>query len=253
MPFFATNVKGCFVRVATETSISDPPYCVAEIVSVMVETKNDHQFGSKRPNLVFKLRHAGQEKIVPLSSISNEGITISEFNQWKLSMMAAMMKVPTPQMIATKEKLVKIALDRHFTQGEYDVMVVAMSKFSLASAARSQGDADMVERKFLFGGAASAASGRSAVTKWKRQVEHGKGPEDKKARREVTQPALPPASAAPGRSAGTKCKRQDEQETSEMIASKRTKCIKEALDNAFTQDEFDFFVAQKKKRFRAAP
>ncbi|CAB1418403.1 unnamed protein product [Pleuronectes platessa] len=214
MLFFATNVKGCFVRVATEASISDPPYCVAEIVSVMVETKNDHQFGSKRPNLVFKLRHAGQEKIVPLSSISNEGITISEFNQWKLSMMAAMMKVPTPQMIATKEKLIKIALDRHFTQGEYDVMVVAMSKLSLASAARSHGDTDMVERKFLFGGAASAASGRSAVTKWKRQ---------------------------------------DEQETSEMIASKRRKCIKEALDNSFTQDEFDFFVAQKKKRFRAAP
>ncbi|CAB1447583.1 unnamed protein product [Pleuronectes platessa] len=140
-------------------------------------------------------------------------------------------------MIASKKKLVKIALDRPFTQVEYDVMVVAMSKLSLASAARSHGDADMVERKFLFGGAASAASGRSAGTKWKRQVEHGKGPEEKKARREVTQPAHPPASAASGRSAGTKCKRQDEQETSEMIASKRRKCIKEALDNAFTQDE----------------
>ncbi|CAB1432250.1 unnamed protein product [Pleuronectes platessa] len=252
MPFFATNVKGCFVRVATEASISDPPYCVAEIVSVMVETKNEHQFGSKRPNLVFKLRLAGQEKIVPLSSISNEGITISEFNEWKLSMKAALMKVPTPQMIATKEKLVKIALDRHFTQGEYDVMVGAMSKLSLASAARSHRDADMVERKFLVGGAASA-SGRSAGTKWKRQVQHGEGPEEKRACGEMTQPALPPASAVSGRSAGTKCKRQDEQETSEMISSKRRKCIKEALDNAFTQDEFDFFVAQKKKRFREAP
>ncbi|CAB1416128.1 unnamed protein product [Pleuronectes platessa] len=250
MPFFDITVTGCFVRVATEAGIRDPTQCVAEIVSVM-ETKNDQQFRSKRPNLVFKLRHAGKDQIVPLSYVSNKGFTISEFNQWKQSMMAAGMKVPTSQMIASKEKSVKKTLDRPFTQGEYYVMIIATGKLSLQdkpSAATSHGDADMRGRKFLVGGAASAASGRSAGTKWKRQDEHGQGPEEKRSRGEVTQPALSPASASSGRSAGTKWKRQDEQEPPEMIASKR-KCIREALDNAFTQDEFDFFVAQKKKRF----
>ncbi|CAB1448471.1 unnamed protein product [Pleuronectes platessa] len=168
MPSFATTVTGCFIRAVIEDSILDPPHCVAEIVSEFTE---------------------------------------SEFKQWEAEMIAAGMKFPTPEMIATKDKSIKEALDPYFTQGELDFNVdkkkrfraaplnVAKRKITLVeyqSAARSRGDADMVERKFLVASAASAASGRSAGTKRERLVEQDKGPEEKKACVEVTQPALPP-------------------------------------------------------------
>ncbi|CAB1425055.1 unnamed protein product [Pleuronectes platessa] len=206
MPFFATTVTGCFVRVLTEASISDPPHCVAEIVSVM-ESKNVYQFGSKRTNLVFNLRHAGKDQILTLTSASNQEFTIREFLQWKLEMIAAGIKVPTPERIASKEKSLKEALDHIFTEEDMDFIDAQQSRFPAArlnvvkrevqlpdkqSAARSHGDGDMLKRKLLVAGAASAGSGRSAGIKCKRQVEHGKGPEEKKARGEGTQPALPP-------------------------------------------------------------
>ncbi|CAB1456124.1 unnamed protein product [Pleuronectes platessa] len=74
MPFFATTVTGCFIRAVFDDSISDPPHCVAEIVSVM-KTKNESQFGSKRTNLVLNLRHAGEDQIVNLRSVSNQEFT----------------------------------------------------------------------------------------------------------------------------------------------------------------------------------
>ncbi|CAB1416651.1 unnamed protein product [Pleuronectes platessa] len=159
MPFFATTVTGCFVRVVTGASISDPPHCVAEIVSVM-ETKNIYQFGSKRTNLVFKLRHASKDQIVTLRSVSNQEFTQSELMQWKLAMVAALKKVPTPEMIASKEKSIQEALDHTFTQGDFNFIVAQKNRFLAAplnvakrklqlldeqSATRSHGDADMVK------------------------------------------------------------------------------------------------------------
>ncbi|CAB1444476.1 unnamed protein product [Pleuronectes platessa] len=206
MPFFATTVTGCFVRAVFDASLSDPLHCVAEIVSV-IEMKNDYKFGSKRTNLVLNLRHAGEQQIVTLRSVSNQEFTKSEFKQWKRAMIAAGTKVPTLEMIASKEKSIKEALDHTFTQEELDFVVTQKNRFRAAplndakmmlqtvakwSAVRSRGDADMLERKVLVASAASAGSGRSAGHKWKRQVEHGKGPEEKKARGEVTQPALRP-------------------------------------------------------------
>ncbi|CAB1414958.1 unnamed protein product [Pleuronectes platessa] len=131
MPFFATTVTGCFVRVVTGASISDPPHCVAEIVSVM-ETKNIYQFGSKRTNLVFKLRHASKDQIVTLRSVSNQEFTTSELMQWKLAMMAAGKKVPTPEIIASREKSIQEALDHTFTQGDFDFIVAKKNQFRAA-------------------------------------------------------------------------------------------------------------------------
>ncbi|CAB1448472.1 unnamed protein product [Pleuronectes platessa] len=80
MPYFATTVTGCFVRAVFEDSILDPPHCVAEIVSVMKAKKN-YQMGSKWIDLLLKLRHAGEDKIVTLWSISNLEFKKSEFEQ----------------------------------------------------------------------------------------------------------------------------------------------------------------------------
>ncbi|CAB1448473.1 unnamed protein product [Pleuronectes platessa] len=117
MPFFATTVTGCFIRAVFDDSFSDPPQCVAEIVSV-IEMKHYYEFGSKRTNLVLNLRHAGEEQIVTLRSVSNQEFTKSESKEWKRAMIAAGTKVPTPEMIASKEKSIKEALDPTFTQGE---------------------------------------------------------------------------------------------------------------------------------------
>ncbi|CAB1450231.1 unnamed protein product [Pleuronectes platessa] len=159
MPFFATTVTGCFVRVDAKASISVQPYCVAEIVSVM-ETKNVYQLGSNRTNLVLKLRHAGKEQISTPRYVSRQEFTMREFMQWKLKMMAAGTKVPTSEMIASKDKSIKEALDHTFTHGEIDLIVALKKQFRAAplnvakrklqlfdqlSAARSQGDADMVK------------------------------------------------------------------------------------------------------------
>ncbi|XP_034434996.1 RNA polymerase-associated protein RTF1 homolog [Hippoglossus hippoglossus] len=159
MPFFATTVTGCFVRAVTDPSISDPLHAVAEIVSVM-ETRTVYQFGSQRTNMAFKLRHAGREQIVTLRSASNQEFTISEFTQWKQAMMAAGIKVPTPDMIANKEKSIKEALDHTFTEREIDSIVAqknlfqtaplnfAKSKIELLAkqrAARNHGDAAKVK------------------------------------------------------------------------------------------------------------
>ncbi|CAB1445255.1 unnamed protein product [Pleuronectes platessa] len=160
MPFFANTVTGCFVRVVTGASLSDPPHCVAEIVSVM-ESKNIYQFGSKRTNLVFKLRHASKDQIVTLRSASNQEFTSSELMQWKLAMMAAGKKVPTTEMISSKEKTIQQALDHTFTQGDFDFIVAQKNRFRAAplnvakrklllldkqSAARKHGDDGMVKQ-----------------------------------------------------------------------------------------------------------
>ncbi|CAB1456123.1 unnamed protein product [Pleuronectes platessa] len=131
MPFFATTVTGCFVRAVFDASISDPPQCVTEIVSV-IEMKNDYKFGSKRTNLVLNLRHAGEEQIQNLRAVSNQEYTKSEFKQWKLAMIAAGTKVPTPEMIVSKEKSIKEALDPTFTQGELDFIVAQKKQFRAA-------------------------------------------------------------------------------------------------------------------------
>ncbi|CAB1459041.1 unnamed protein product [Pleuronectes platessa] len=206
MPSFATTVTGFFVREDFDDSFGDRPHCVSEIVSV-TEMRHYYEFGSKLTNLVLNLRHAGEDKTESLWAVSNQEFTESEFKQWEAEMIAAGMKVPTPEMIATKEKSIKEALDPTFTQGELDFIVDKTNRFRAAplnvakrkitlleyqSAARSRGDADMVERKFLIAITASAASWRSAGTKRKRQVEQEKGPEEKKACVEVNQPALPP-------------------------------------------------------------
>ncbi|CAB1417955.1 unnamed protein product [Pleuronectes platessa] len=204
MPFLATTVTGCFVRAVFDDSISDPPHCVAEIVSV-IEMKNDYKFGSKRTNLVLNLRHAGEEQIVTLRSVSNQEFTESEFKKWKLAMIAAGAKFPTPERIASKEKTIKEALDHTFTQGELDFIVAKLKRFGTVhlkgtksiihqavdkrSAARRRGDAKKMESNLLVVSDGSAASGRSAGSKWKRQ-DQGAG--EKKARGEVNQPALAP-------------------------------------------------------------
>ncbi|CAB1440340.1 unnamed protein product, partial [Pleuronectes platessa] len=160
MPFFATTVTGCFVRVAAKAGISDQPYLVAEIVSVM-GTKNVYQLGPNRTNLELKLRHAGKEQISPLRCVSRQEFTMREFMQWKLAMMVAGTKVPTSEIIASKEKSIKEALDHTFTEGEIDFIVALKDGFRTAplnfakkkielldqlKAAKSQGDADKVEK-----------------------------------------------------------------------------------------------------------
>ena len=159
MPFFATTVTGCFVRVPTNASISNPHHCIAEIVSVM-EIERIYQFGSKRTNMGVKLRHGGQDQIVTLKSASNQEFTISEFTEWKQAVMAAGAEVPTPEMIANKEKSIREALDHTFTEEEIDFIVAKNSRFREApvniakrkiqllakqSAARSCGNATLVK------------------------------------------------------------------------------------------------------------
>ena len=159
MPFFATTVTGCFVRVAMEDGSKDPLHCLAQIVSVM-ETEQVYQLVSKRTNLGFQLRHAGKDQIVTLRSASNKEFTNCEFMQWKLAMLAAGMQVPTPEEIATKEKSINEALAHTFTQKETDFIVaqknrfrseplnVAKRKIQLLfeqNTARSYGDANRVK------------------------------------------------------------------------------------------------------------
>ncbi|CAB1457931.1 unnamed protein product [Pleuronectes platessa] len=128
MPFFATTVTGCFLRVSMEDGSGEPGHCITEIVSVM-ETDQVYQLKSKRTNLGFQLRHAGIDQIVTLKSASDKEFTIGEFMFWELAMSVAGMQVPTLNEIARKAKSLKEALDHTLTPKELNLLVAQKNRF----------------------------------------------------------------------------------------------------------------------------
>ncbi|KAH8410210.1 hypothetical protein KR009_008390, partial [Drosophila setifemur] len=120
-PIFEKTVVDCFVRVSPG-SVAAPLNCIYRIEGLQHD-KLEYQLGSKRTNLVLRLRYGSHERLSLMDVVSNKPITAFEFDMWMRTCRRDLQSLPLLSSIAKKQIDIEKASEYSFTEGDIEKMI----------------------------------------------------------------------------------------------------------------------------------